>query len=594
MLPQVPLPRMTPSAPPRMLAKPPKAPLRGQGPSGAPAPAQDDPIKAIAMQQAQAAQAAPVRAQPAPVPVRYSPAPAPAPALAPASPYAQQPPAKNPMPQQQMALDPRAQAIDAMKAKTAGDLLSPTSQVAFMKTGDPYTPAPVGNVVPASVAPAPMNYVPPNPSAAPVAATLAQAKVPQGLPPALLPDNLLPYEPERVGADVFGPKSSVGINPNYDPTKPHLGERLKVDTEPPVRAEEIVGVDPSSAIDWDVLDPSKNPGPGFDWDSELGKWKAVPMPPGVTADSPGWYYDMNDGWQYDPYASVKDKVALSASEVMDKDLSEFGFNAEELQAQEDQIIRQAAEAKAKAMQQMAGRGLGGSGLEIAGLGNIDVGAISAITDLKTENKALQIEQRLNEIKTYLAAFGSQLDDKTRNELAAEAMELQKDQLEYEQSEQKEADRHTLLNNAIAQLGGEEWDAEALAQAYDKLDAGASIQDILRDLIEDSGGKLLPKSDEPTSGTPPGGISGYQGDPGTESDNYAEPKNPFGEKKNPFDENNNNSWYYASESERKAQYMEYAASAMDAGQAPLSEDDWNKWQEQTYQHWLKQQHIFNKK
>ena len=473
-----------------------------------------------------------------------------------------------------MALDPRAQAIDAMKAKTAGDILSPTSQPAFLKTGDPYTPAPVGNVVPASLAPAPMNYVPPNPNAAPVAATLAQAKVPQGLPPALLPDNLLPYDSERVGADVFGPKSSVGINPNYNPTKPHIGERLKVNIEPPVRAEEIAPIDPSSAIDWDVLDPSKNPGPGFDWDNELGKWKAVPMPPGVTADSPGWYYDMNDGWQYDPYASVKDKVALNASEVMDKDLSEFGFNAEELQAQEDQIIRQAAEAKAKAMQQMAGRGLGGSGLEIAGLGNIDVGAISAITDLKTENKALQIEQRLNEIKTYLAAFGSQIDDKTRNELAAEAMELQKAQLEYEKSEQKEADRHTLLNNAIAQLGGEEWDAEALAQAYDALDAGESIQDILRNLLEDSGGKLLPKPAEPAGGTPPAGISGYQGDPGTESANYAEPP--------PIQDGGD--WYAASGSEREAQYMDYAASAVDAGQAPLSEADWNTWQALAYQDW----------
>ncbi len=53
MLPQAPIPRLSPQGPPRTLAKPPKAPLRGQAPSGAPAPAQDAQIKAVAMQQAQ-------------------------------------------------------------------------------------------------------------------------------------------------------------------------------------------------------------------------------------------------------------------------------------------------------------------------------------------------------------------------------------------------------------------------------------------------------------------------------------------------------------------------------------------------------------
>ena len=377
------------------------------------------------------------------------------------------------------------------------------------------------------------------------------------------------------------------MNPRFDPNAPHGGtpdptigpDGQTIPPRPilrpsPVRAEPITGQDPASGIDWSKFDPSKNPGPGWDWDQERGMWQEVPTTPGVSKDSPGWTYG-EDGWQYDPMSAVKEKVALNASEVMDKDLSEFGFNPEELQAQEDQIIRQAAEAKAKAMQQMAGRGLGGSGLEIAGLGNIDVGAISAMTDLKTENKALQIEQRLNEIKTFLSAYGSQLDDETRNALAADALELQKAQLDQSKIDQDEADRHTLLNNAIAQLGGEEWDAEALAQAYDKLDAGASIQEILRDLLEDSGGKLLPKPDEPAGGTPPTGISGYQGDPGTESDNYAEPKALVGLGKGGED------WKSASESEREAQYMDYAASAVDAGMAPLSEDDWNIWQDQAY-------------
>jgi hypothetical protein len=150
--------------------------------------------------------------------------------------------------------------------------------------------------------------------------------------------------------------------------------------------------------------------------------------------------------------------------------------------------------------------------------------------------------------------------------------------EYDKTSQAESDRHTLLNNVIAQLGGEQWDAEALAQAYDKLDAGASIQDVLRDLIEDSGGKLLPKPDEPAGGTPPAGISGYEGNPGTESDNYAEPKALIGKA------GGGESWYEASESEREAQYMDYASAAVEAGLAPLSEADWNTWQALAYQDW----------
>lgn len=495
------------------------------------------------MQQAQAAQPAPVRAQPTPVPVRYSPAPAPA--YAPQQ-QPQQPQPRAPLPQQQMAPDPRAQAIDAMKAKTGGDYPNPEwqPQPAFLKTTEPYAPAPVGNVVPATSAPAPVRYSPPAPSAAPMSATPVPSTVPQGLPPALLPDDLLPYEPERAGADVFIPKSPVAMNPRFDPNAPHGGtpdptigpDGQTIPPRPilrpsPVRAEETTGADPSGQLDWESL---------------------------ADALGIGGLQDQ-----------VKETTAKEALGAMTSDLSEFGFNPEELQAQEDQIIRQAAEAKAKAMQQMAGRGLGGSGLEIAGLGNIDVGAISAITDLKTENKALQIEQRLNEIKTYLSAYGSQLDDETRNNLAAEAMELQKDQMEYEKGQQAEADSHTVLNNAIAQIGADKWDPEALAWAYDQLDEGADIQDILRELgVTSSGGAGGSQVYQTTEGTPGGGgVSGVtSGDAGVE-DGFARPTGAVS--------------FWTPESQMpieslKAAYEQYRGDAGGSGAPAMNYADWVYW------------------
>lgn len=442
-----------------------------------------------------------------------------------------------------------------MKTKTAGEL-------AFMKSGDPYTPAPVGNVVPASTAPAPVFYNPSVPSAAPVLAKVTQSQ----------------YEPERKAADMFVPNSPVAMNPNYDPNKPHSGKPdltdgiIKPNVQelvpllPPAQDEPTKKIDPTSSIDWSLFDKSKNPGPGWDWDSNLGAWMKVPMPEGISKDSPGWVYG-EDGWQHDPMAAVKEKVALNASEVMDKDLSEFGFNPEELQAQEDQIIRQAAEAKAKAMQQMAGRGLGGSGLEIAGLGNIDVGALSAITDLKTENKALQIEQRLNEIKTYLSAYGSQLDDETRNNLAAEAMELQQAQFDYEKGEQKESDRHTVLNNLIAQLGGEEWDPEALAWAYEQLDKGVPYADIVRELVGDSADivgvnpdvlKDAEDADQKENDTPPPTVGGSV----TSTGYFAPDQRPSTEEMNTGD--------------TEAMYQSYVDAAFDADGKPMSYEDWLTW------------------
>ena len=539
MLPQAPIPRLSPQGPPRTLAKPPKAPLRGQAPSGAPAPAQDAQIKAVAMQQAQQQ---PERYQAPAQKAPMAPARAPAPMA-----VQQQIPGRAPVPMQQAPqMDPRAQAIAAMKAQTGGDYPNPQWQPkpAYLTTGEAYTPAPVGGVVPATVAPAPVRYNAPMPNA-PV--------VDMGI-------SALNSTPVRGAPSVFTPTTPVGMNPNYDPGAPHTN-LTPVSGNPRYNpnAPHAGTPDPSIGPDGQTIEPrpmapanttpvrtgeptGPNPTDDFDWEALADK--------------------LGIGGLQD---QVKETTAKEALGAMTSDLSEFGFNPEELAAQEAQIIRQAAEAKAKAMQQMAGRGLGGSGLELAGLGNIDVGAISAITDLQTENKALQIEQRLNEIKTYLSAYGSQLDDETRKELAAEAADLQKEMFEYDKTSQKEADRHTALNNMLAQIGAKQWDPEALAWAYDQLDAGASYADVLRDLSKTlSSEAFVPDSvlaqatakdnEEQGQGTP-------QGTPSlTPSGEYA-PAEPV---------------WYEDPSQIPVLYAAYVDEANAAGATPMSQGEWLQW------------------
>lgn len=517
---------MTPaSAPPRTLAKPPKAPLRGQGPSAAPPPPQDANIKAVAMQQAQA-QSAPQRYQgtPAqPAPARYQ-----APPQAP-QPMAvqQQMPARAPMPAQQMAPDPRVQAINAMKAQTGGDYPNPEWQPgpSFLKTTEPYAPAPVGNVVPATSAPAPVRYNAPMPSGGPVNLGIGAF-------------NTTPVRgfPDTSGS--FVPKSPVEMNPRYVPGLPNagavdptigpdgqtIGPRPMVPANTtPLRADLPTGEDPSASIDWEGL-----------------------------ADALGI-----EGLQ----DQVKETTAKGTLAALTTPLSEYGFSPDELAAQEDQIIRQAAEAKAKLAQQMAGRGLGGSGLEIAGLGNVDVGALSAVTDLQTENKALQIESRLNEIKTFLGAYGDQLDNETRIKLAQEAADLQKEMFEYDKEQQAQSDKHTLLNNALAQIGAEQWDPDALAWAYDQLDAGASIQEVLRALSETSSAEaFVPDSvlaGSPGSGTPGAQPSGAQTTPAGE---YAPPE-PV---------------WYEDASQIDPLYNAYKAEADAAGLPAMTKGEWLQW------------------
>jgi len=522
---------MTPTAaPPRTLAKPPKAPLRGQAPSATPAPAQDANIKAVAMQQAQAAQPQRYQAPPAQAP-RYQ-----APQQAPqAMAVQQQMPARAPMPASQMAPDPRSQAIAAMKAQTGGDYPNPEwqPQPSFLKTTEPYAPAPVGAVVPATSAPAPVRYTAPAPSGGPVNVGIGAY-------------NTTPVREAPDTSGSFVPKSPVEMNPRYVPGLPNEGavdptigpDGQTIAPRPtvpasttPLREEPITGLDPSGEFDWEKL---------------------------ADALGIGGLQDQ-----------VKETTAKGALAALTTPLSEYGFSPEEMKAQEDQIIRQAAEAKAKLAQQMAGRGLGGSGLEIAGLGNVDVGALSAITDLQTENKALQIESRLNEIKTFLGAYGAQLDDETRKELAAEAADLQKEMFEYDKEQQAEADAHTVLNNAIAQIGADKWDPEALAWAYDQIDAGADIQDVLRSLGvtgKDAQGQATAyQLDDPSaeSGAIQGVTSGDAGIP----DGYARPAGAIG-----FFTSGDP----ASPEIVRAAYDEYLAAASGSQAPAMSFDAWLNW------------------
>ena len=247
------------------------------------------------------------------------------------------------------------------------------------------------------------------------------------------------------------------------------------------------------------IDETQNPGPGNEWDAKFknpdgsqGRWVKTAldeMPPGVALDDPGWYYT-KDGWVYDPNVAGGKAIDDELAQALKGKPEDYGMS-EELKAKAKQsLLNQAAQAKADLSQSMAGRGLGASGLTGAGFGQIDVGTQMALTDMEVQNWQAGVDARINELKTLLTARGNELSEKNRREIADQISELEKAKFEYEQSSQEESDRHTLLNNLIAQLGGEQWDPDALSWAYSQLDKGMSYADVIKALVKNSGDTIV--------------------------------------------------------------------------------------------------------
>lgn len=245
----------------------------------------------------------------------------------------------------------------------------------------------------------------------------------------------------------------------------------------------------------DALHDQTTPIFGKAWDGKSGMWvdqsSDYALPAGVGENTPGVYFDpdMNE-WVYDPeHGADMNAIDAQVEKALTSKPEDYGMSPELLAENESKIDRQGADAKAKLSQQLAGRGIGSSGLAGTGFGNIDVGTISAKTDLRTSNFQTGVEARINELKTLLTAHGNELSEKNRVEIAKQIADADKAKFEFEKLSQKESDQFTFLQESLASAGGKQWGLGAEAEVLKLLQSGMSYADVLTKLVVNPDGTM---------------------------------------------------------------------------------------------------------
>ena len=340
----------------------------------------------------------------------------------------------------------------------------------------------------------------------------------------------------------------------------------------------------------DAQDPTKNPGPGWEWDSNTLRWEQVPVPNGIALDDPGWSFA--DGqWTYDPDASVKQDLKTELDTLITGDPMEYGMSPEMLAAQERKIDLGASNSKQQLAQSMAGRGFGASGLVGTGFGNIDVGAITAKNDLAATNFQNANEIALNKLKTLATTYGNILSEEQRMEIFNKMNELEQAKFEYEKTSQDEADEVTYAHNLLADLGGEQWAAESLAAVLRMRKQGKTWEEILDTLGVSEGNNVLVDSeaiaaakaqDQGRTGKAGSSKGAEEGGttppPGTPAPSGTEPP---GTPDDVSAELNIGKWGKSNGAVRRNHYEAYVAQMRDKGVEPWDYDTWWAFQQSKY-------------
>lgn len=308
-------------------------------------------------------------------------------------------------------------------------------------------------------------------------------------------DNKQSDAPAYAGSGQAPERAGSGAGLRTMPNVPNMAGSAVKDSA--MSADKMASVQQAN----DALHDKTKPVWGSYWNEQEGAWTKDSegdgaLPPGVDEDTPGVYFDYEENrWTYDPEGGA-DKSAIDAQleKALTSDPEDYGMSPELLADNQKKIAQQGAEAKTKLSQQLAGRGLGASGLAGTGFGNIDVGTINAQTDLATQNFQTGVEARINELKTLLTAHGNELSEANRVEIAKEIAAAEKSKTDYEQKSQKEADVWNAATNLLAQAGGSEYAPAAWAWVYDQLSKGKSPADVSKMLTKDGEGimRLDPK------------------------------------------------------------------------------------------------------
>lgn len=378
------------------LAKPPTAPLRGQGPKPAPT------WEGLAERRMGAATAGPQENYPNP---SWKPA---------AASQMQQSPAPKMMQQQQQSQQPTPSGAGYKPAQAAP---KPASQYSTV----------------------------PTPSA---------PQTPQQAAPMRPPTYVISDGYGRAGAtpaDLQQPGAAEDIRRS-------VLERMKAEAEAKAKAAAM-------------SDPRVNPGPGYEYDTNLGRWIESATPTGIAADDPGWVFQ-NGQWVHSPKDAVMAKAGTELADLLDDNAMDHAtYSPEDLAKQNEAMWAQAAQAKWEAQNGLAARGITGSGIEAMGTMGIDRATMNDITQLDAENRKGALANYLNTLSTFGNLYGQNLSEADRMELAAKQEALAREQMDYGKEQDKEANAVAMISNALGLTGADQISGPLLAEGLAAYQAG---------------------------------------------------------------------------------------------------------------------------
>ena len=196
-----------------------------------------------------------------------------------------------------------------------------------------------------------------------------------------------------------------------------------------------------------------NPGPGFAWNPDTGKWEKQALPPGVSRDDPRWTFNEESGqWQLHDYEKEGPLVDGEYMGEWTKGLIESDvedYMNPMLEKQKKEAWDQAQQANYELAQALGARGIGASGLAGMGMGDIYAATQANVQSLEFDEYTAAAERRLKELQLALSGRQGDLSAETQKELADKAAELEKFLAESQYAREDRDDIWTDIDNYAA-------------------------------------------------------------------------------------------------------------------------------------------------
>ena len=257
---------------------------------------------------------------------------------------------------------------------------------------------------------------------------------------------------------------------------------------------------------------------GREWDPSAGAWLPqggdAALPPGVRGGDPGTYLE-NGTWVYDPEKAAANAIATDTARTAAGTYEDFLMPTDQRTAQEEAIQRAAAQAMRQQAQMMAARGMGGSGVEMMGLGDINANVLDAMNDMNAADRAQAIEQFLTQRGQDFGAFGQSRATGMSEEQQAIENARYDEESAYSKEQEALANTTTALNNYLGFTGSDTVSPEvyAAAMGVDLTDPEQAdeFRKKLKVIDNGDGTKSVAMAEQAQAGGTDAPPSGYSGD-----------------------------------------------------------------------------------